>query len=130
MSVDNLGEFPHAQHPQQMRRPARDAWLGAILTVLGTFPVAAVVALLFRFPVPFSGYQSGFEAMLISPLAVAVYGIFTGGFVVLALIGALLGWMLNRLGESDSGTILNAALAVDTAVILLLSVWDKIYGPW
>jgi uncharacterized membrane protein YfcA len=106
-----------------------DAVAGGLLTILGAFPVAAVVALVFRFPIPFAGYQSGVEAMVSSPIAVLLYGVATGGFVVLGVIGAVAGVLIGASDRSKQ-SILIAALTIDTVAIGLLSVWDKIYGPW
>lgn len=105
------------------------AALGAICAIVGAFPVAAFVALVYRFPFPLAGYQSGIGAMLLSPIAVAVYGILLGGFVLLGLLGAVAGAVLGS-EESPAETILPAALLIDLAAMLLLAVWDKIYGPW
>src|SRR5690606_18388201 len=115
------------------QRPARrgmgPAALGAICTVVGAFPVAAFVALVYRFPFPLAGYQSGIGAMLLSPIAVAVYGILLGGFVLRGLLGAIGGAVRGSV-EWTAETTLPAALLIDLAAILLLAVWDKIYGPW
>lgn len=114
---------------QTTRRGMGPAAVGAICTIVGAFPVAAFVALVYRFPFPFAGYQSGVAAMLLSPIAVAVYGILLGGFVLLGLAGAIAGAVLGS-EESPMETILPAALLIDLAAMLLLAVWDKIYGPW
>jgi len=122
-------------HPVEMldqpprRREMRPATWGAICTIVGAFPVAAFVALVYRFPFPLAGYQSGVAAMLLSPIAVAVYGILLGGFVLLGLLGAVAGAVLGT-DESPAETILPAALLIELAAMLLLAVWDKIYGPW
>ena len=36
---------------------------GAGLSIVLTFPLAALIAVMFRFPVPFAGYQSGMDAI-------------------------------------------------------------------
>ena len=53
-----------------VRLGLRSAGLGCLLAVLGAFPVAALVALVFRFPIPFTGYCSGPGAVLSSFVAV------------------------------------------------------------
>lgn len=35
---------------------------GGVVSILATFPLAALVALVYRFPVPFVGYVSGWGA--------------------------------------------------------------------
>jgi hypothetical protein len=49
------------------------------------FPFAALCGLVYRFPVPFSGYLSGVMAMPLALLAVVVYGIL-GGFPALMAV--------------------------------------------
>src|SRR5207247_11256801 len=61
---------------------------GALATILLAFPFAAVCAIVFRFPVPFAGYESGWSAMPHALAAVRFYGAL-GGFPLLAFLGAL-----------------------------------------
>src|SRR5258706_10137538 len=49
----------------------RAALLGAFLTIGLAFPSAALLALAYRFPVPFAGYESGMAAVPHAILAVA-----------------------------------------------------------
>ena len=104
--------------------------MGALTAIIGTFPVAAVVALLYRFPFPLAGYSSGFGAMVRSPVAVAFYGVLSGGFIVLALLGAVIGKVFHSPDVSRKKTIVTLALFIDIVVMILLAMWDKIYGPW
>lgn len=107
--------------------------IGAVIATLGAFPVAALVALVFRFPIPFSGYESGFQAVIPSLFAVCFYGLL-GGFVVLPCLGAMAGFLAHRSGSSDNKVILyrtlGFALVADLLAAMTLAVWDKIYGPW
>jgi len=62
---------------------------GAIWSVVSAFPIAGLMGLLFRFPVPFVGYVSGFEAIIPAMLAVIFYGVFMGGLVLIGVLGAI-----------------------------------------
>jgi hypothetical protein len=92
------------------------------------------VALVYRFPIPLGGYASGFLAAMLSVLAVLVYGVLLGGFVVLACAGALAGVLIYRSARPNFVAVRSAtvacALVVDTTAAMLLALWDKIYGPW
>lgn len=111
----------------------RRIFLGGACSILGAFPIAALVALCFRFPIPFSGYESGPLAVPRSLFAVLFYGVW-GGFVVLAVLGALGGVLARRLAGGDVGKTrrftLGFALLVDLVAVLIFSVLDKIIGPW
>ena len=116
------------------RGPVVCAAVGALYAVLGAFPVAALLALVYRFPMPMVGYSSGIVAMMLSPIAVILYGIF-GGFLILAVLGAAVGWMAHvrhnrRSYQNKHREILIAVAVIDCAAMTLLAVWDKIYGPW
>lgn len=106
---------------------------GIFTTLIGAFPIAAMVALCYRFPIPLAGYQSGPTAMLMSVLAVFIYGII-GGFVVLVVWGALSG-ATAYLTCGDNAKlrqilIIGLALAGDFAGVMTLAMLDKIIGPW
>ena len=104
------------------------------MAVLGAFPVAALVALVFRFPIPFSGYGSGPEAVLPSLVAVLFYGALFGGFLLLAVLGAVGGLIACFIGKHDGKRTFRLtwafALLVDLLAMLTLAVLDKIIGPW
>src|SRR5690348_3119967 len=69
--------------------------LGALSAVVGAFPVAALVAFVYRFPIPFTGYANGFKAVVPALFAAAVYGAM-GGFFVVAILGTLAGVLARR----------------------------------
>jgi hypothetical protein len=97
------------------------------------FPLAALCALIFRFPVPFAGYESGWSAVPHALAAVRFYGAL-GGYLALALIGGLGGTIAHRLGRGDTRRIWRwtfglGAVAALSAVILLATL-DYIIGPW
>jgi len=106
---------------------------GIAWALLGVFPLAALAALCYRFPIPFSGYESGPMAVPRTLIAVVFYGLF-GGFVVLAALGAAAGAAANLLARQDARLerrlVLAFALAGDLVAVLILAVLDKIIGKW
>lgn len=112
------------------------AWIlrGAVVSVLGTYPVAAVVALVFRFPVPFGGYVSGRSGVMLSLLAVTFYGALFGGFVVQGLLGGVAGGLAERRGGGNRRLTWRLCMLYGLAAsfpgVALLATLDKIIGPW
>ena len=106
---------------------------GAIVGVVATFPLVALCALLFRFPVPFGGYLSGPGAVVPALMGLLFYGVFLGGFLVQALLGGIGGFLAGRFGSPGRPRgplcIVLASIAASPGV-LLLAVLDKIIGPW
>ena len=106
---------------------------GAIIGVLGSFPLAALCALVFRFPIPFGGYMSGTEAVVPTMIAVLFYGAL-GGFGVQALLGGLGGFLGARYAPPDKTRIRTHAVALSLAGsaigVFVLAILDKIIGPW
>jgi len=110
--------------------------LGAGAATLGAFPVASLVALVYRFPIPFRGYASGFGAIVPANFAVLVYGLL-GGFIVLPFSGAVAAALTHwatRLTETRGRAVLywvvGFALIADLIAAIALSLLDKIIGPW
>ena len=114
-----------------MRRPII---MGAIVATIAPFVLAPVVALVFRFPVPFAGYSSGTKAIIPSLFAVLMYEVVLGGFVILPGLGAIAGVLASRVGGPDKKSMsvwtFVFALVPALVAVILLSVWDRIYGPW
>lgn len=113
--------------------PANAILKGALYAVFGAFPMAAIMALVYRFPIPLAGYASGVEAVVPSLYAVVFYG-FLGGFGALAVAGALGGYMAFRLGRPDRTRIarLNAIIPLIFTFVgtFVLATLDKIVGRW
>ena len=112
------------------------AWLivgGALSTILLVFPFAGLCALLFRFPVPFAAYESGWSTIPHALIAVRFYGVL-GGFALLALLGALGGIVAHRIGMPDTRRVwqwtISFAAAVAFCTVMLLATLDYIIGPW
>ena len=106
---------------------------GALWAVVLAFPLAALCALVYRFPVPFGGYETGLTAVPRALRAVVFYGVL-GGFPVLLVVGALGGAAAYALGRPESQhiirlTLVFAALAAFLGVGLL-AVLDKLIGEW
>lgn len=106
---------------------------GALWAVALAFPLAAICALFYRFPVPFAGYETGLTAVPGALLAVVFYGVL-GGFVVLLAAGTLGGAAAYTLGRPDVPRVRRLTLAFAALVALLavglLAVLDKLIGPW
>jgi hypothetical protein len=108
-------------------------WAGAGIAVAASFPLAALVALVFRFPIPLGTYMSGVAAVIPALFAAAVYGII-GGFTVQAILGGIAGGLAASAAVSDRKRAWRrcAAFASLAALpgVLLLSILDWIIGPW
>jgi uncharacterized membrane protein YeaQ/YmgE (transglycosylase-associated protein family) len=117
-----------------IRLGLRSVLLGSLVAVAGSFPAAALVALVFRFPIPFDQIRSGPEAVLPALVAVLFYGALFGGFLLLAALGAVGGLVACFIGKLDVKRTLRFtltfALLVDFLATLTLAVLDKIIGPW
>jgi hypothetical protein len=114
-------------------RPKRYGARGAVLAIAFSFPLAGLCALVYRFPVPFAGYQSGVDSILMAMFASAFYGLL-GGFVVLAVGGYVGGLAAINLGKGDDQRTHRFTLLMSTVVAFLgvftLAVLDKLIGPW
>jgi hypothetical protein len=107
---------------------------GALVGVVGSLPLAALSALVFRFPVPFAGYMSGPGAVVPALMGTLFYGIALGGFVVQALLGGLGGLAGARRGWPDHKRMrrlcVTFSLVGSGIGIATLAVLDWIIGPW
>jgi len=106
---------------------------GALSAILLAFPLAALCALLFRFPIPFGAYERGWSAVPHALAAVRFYGAI-GGFVLLGFLGAVGGAVAHRLGRPDTRRVwrwtISLAAAVTICAVLLLATLDYLIGPW
>ena len=120
--------------PIEHASPWKSALAGATWSVISTFPIAAVTAVLFRFPVPFVGYLSGITAVVPAMFAVLFYGVVFGGLVLLGVLGAIGGFISAMTLRHDRRRCKLAtrawALFVSAMGVLTLAVLDKIIGPW
>jgi hypothetical protein len=108
-------------------------WFGALTAIVMAFPVAGVLALVYRFPVPFAGYISGVSAMGYAMVGVVFYGLL-GGFPLLAVLGGLTGAIMSRTGTDKDKLpvklIVLVCFFIDLAMLFVLAILDKIIGPW
>ncbi len=105
---------------------------GAVFPVLWSFPLAAASAMLYRFPIPLAGYQSGPSAVIPSLVAVGIYGLL-GGFPLIAAIGAAAGWIVRaKTPEEQSVTYVMQAISFVIAAVgvMIMANLDYIIGPW
>ncbi len=106
---------------------------GALWAIAWSFPLAGFLALVFRFPVPLAGIVSGPDGVIPAMFAVAIYGIFLGGFVVIAVTGALSGILLRAVApDSKYFQVLQIVAAAVAACIPLfvLATLDMWIGAW
>jgi hypothetical protein len=107
---------------------------GILAALLAAFPAAACVALVYGFPIPLGGKLRGPEAILPSQLAVLFYGLFFGGFPLVALAGAGAGALGYRLGMPDTTKVRRWVIGLSSlsslVVAILLAILDLIIGPW
>ena len=75
--------------------------VGAVWAVGLAFPLAAVCALVYRFPVPLVGYRSGPAAVPGAVVSVVFYGVLLGGFPALLAGGAAAGAVAYGLGRPE-----------------------------
>ncbi|TWT80148.1 hypothetical protein CA13_15610 [Planctomycetes bacterium CA13] len=105
---------------------------GALWSIGLAFPIGMFFALVYRFPIPFAGYRSGFEAVVPSLMAVLFYGVL-GGFVVLGIAGAIGGVVIGLLPgtrRSKHVMLFSCSAALTTCGLFVLAILDKIIGPW
>lgn len=106
---------------------------GTVAAVALAFPLAALCALVYRFPIPFSGYESGLSAVPAALVAVMFYGVL-GGFIALFAGGALAGSAAYTIGNPDEQRVRWLTLTFAGLIALLgvgtLAILDKLIGPW
>ncbi|MBB5915927.1 hypothetical protein BJY24_004839 [Nocardia transvalensis] len=120
-----------------MSGPTRLSWIGpfvgGVAAVLTAPLAAAVVAIVYRFPVPFGEYARGLEDAGTAALASVFYLMF-GGVLVLAVGGTVAGWIVQRSAGTDSARVgwasLAAAFGVALVCALLLATLEFFIGPW
>jgi cytochrome c biogenesis factor len=106
--------------------------LGAVVATTAAFPSAALLALVYGFPVPLAGKLQGLDAMVPAMYAVLFYGVM-GGFLVLPLLGTLAGVIADRSSKDASAAqfrTVMAALAIALGCAVLLATLDLLIGPW
>lgn len=92
---------------------------------------AALVGLLWRFPVPLSGYISGPQAIIIAPVA-TLFFLLLGGAVAIPLVAIAVHVLLTRTAGRPASSR-TALLAGGTAALLFalfMASLEFIIGPW
>jgi hypothetical protein len=106
---------------------------GALAAVLTAPVAAAMVASVYRFPIPFGEYAAGLHEAVNAALA-AVFYLVTGGGMLLAVLGGAAGLMIVR----AHGRRLGRALALTTAAgfglavvgAFALALLEHVLAPW
>lgn len=86
---------PHATPDSTPRLRDRPGIQDALYAVLFMFPAAALVAVVYRFPLPLGGTVSGPAGAWNAMLATLFYGL-VGGFVVVPLLAMAMGALIRR----------------------------------
>jgi hypothetical protein len=106
---------------------------GAAIGMVGSPFLAAVTALVFRFPVPFYKYVSGPPGVVLAFEGAIFYGLL-GGFLVEAVLGGLGGALGARRGWPVKKRMHRlcaiGALASAELGVMVLAVLDWVIGPW
>ncbi len=135
--MDNPYETPKETGITEDLRPRLPVWQaifgGGLISVLSAFPIAAILVSVFRFPIPFGGYVSGPKYIFMAMIAVLMYGIALGGFLLLAAVGAIAG----AVGRAAGSTIKRQrrigwllSLIASFLLLLLLATLDWFIGNW
>lgn len=121
-----------------------DALKGAVVVVTVSLPMVILSAFVYRFPIPMGSYIGFFsrghsspgviETIKMASFAWLFYGIL-GGFIVLALGGALAGGIIrDKISPNDkrrkNKLILLWGIAVAFIGVGILANLDFIIGPW
>lgn len=95
---------------------------------------AAIVGTVYRFPIPFREEYGSGASILFAALFAAIFYEFLGGGAILAILGGVAGLIAGRIAGEDHrrARLLTAILAAVPALaaVIVLSVLDKIIGPW
>ena len=106
---------------------------GIVWAIVATIPIAALLGLVFRFPVPFNGYMSGPSAFFMSMFGAAFYGLVFGGWIVVGTAGGLFTWVARALCKNEqTALVVSRVLSVLVALVgcAVMSTLDWIIGPF
>ena len=111
--------------------------MGAMLSVMGAFPVGILIACVYGYSVPMVGWVSGPELIATRGIADFVYGFpkFTigimlsvfidgilGGYVFLVTVGGIGGWLAHPKGEFNYRQVIRANLTIAIVVNLIYTI--------
>ncbi len=116
---------------------------GSVTAILSSLFILILFAYTFRIPIPLSGMHGPFgefsfrgnaiEVVTSVFLTWVVFGTFGGGFVILAILGAVTGIKMGHTYQNTTKKdkmIMLWATAVAAIPVFLLSISDYIFGPW
>ena len=102
----------------------------ALYAIFFMFPAAGLMALVYRFPLPFGSYASGPAGVWDAMLATIFYGM-VGGFLLVPVLAAGLGTLLRRLTHRQSGLAATVAPVIAALLYaLFLSTAEILFGGW
>ncbi|MEV6559281.1 hypothetical protein AB0M22_26445 [Nocardia sp. NPDC051756] len=112
----------------------KTAGLGAVAAVVLAPVAAALVAVVYRFPVPMAeDYARGFDGAGDAALG-SVFYLILGGALVLAMLGGIGGFVTARSSRLGSRRVRYVTLAVSASIALLaataLAVLEFFIGAW
>lgn len=106
---------------------------GAAWSVGSTVPIAALMVSFFRFPIPFGGIVTGPKYLVAAMIALLMYGVFLGGYLLVAVAGGVAGAVGRAIGSTRARQrLILSILAIGASFVLLfmLATLDWVIGPW
>ena len=106
---------------------------GAAWAVVATIPLAGLIGLVFRFPIPFNGYMSGPTALVMAMFAAVFYGLAFGGWLIVGTLGGVLSVTARLTIRNDpSFKTVSRFMSIVVAVIscLILATLDWYIGAF
>lgn len=108
-------------------------WRGAFVAVVGTFPITAVCAFAYRFPIPFVGYRGGVDAVMPALIGLFFYGLM-GGILVQMTIGGAAGIIAVKMRPEPSSATVHwcdgLAICGASISVIWLAIADHVIGRW
>ena len=106
---------------------------GTLWSLVSAFPITALMALFFRFPVPFGGIEGGPSRVIPAMFALLFYGVLAGGFVFIGICGAFAGFVAWRFAPTaHQQRRIQRCLSMGFTFVLLfvLATLDWYIGAW
>jgi hypothetical protein len=106
---------------------------GAVWSLVSALPITALLALFFRFPVPFDGINGGLSHVIPAMFALLFYGVAMGGFILVGICGGLAGvaaWFLAPTARKRRRIQRCLSVGVTFVLLFVLATLDWYIGPW